>query len=81
MSSLESLVMKKVDPNFQKAFYEPNILNFFQLISQYIHSFEFDESFLIFLFEHAYASEFGSFLGSSEMVWFFPIFSSKYEII
>ncbi|PAV69151.1 hypothetical protein WR25_20585 [Diploscapter pachys] len=38
-----------------------------QLISQYIHSFEFDESFLIFLFEHAYASEFGSFLGSSEM--------------
>uniref|UniRef100_A0A1I7WYF2 Myotubularin phosphatase domain-containing protein n=1 Tax=Heterorhabditis bacteriophora TaxID=37862 RepID=A0A1I7WYF2_HETBA len=37
-----------------------------QIIFQYPHSFEFGEDFLIFLFEHAYASEFGSFLGSNE---------------
>uniref|UniRef100_A0A8R1TVF8 Myotubularin phosphatase domain-containing protein n=1 Tax=Onchocerca volvulus TaxID=6282 RepID=A0A8R1TVF8_ONCVO len=33
---------------------------------QFPCSFEFTEEFLIFLFEHAYASEFGSFLGNSE---------------
>lgn len=33
---------------------------------QYPSSFEFNEEFLIFLFEHAYASEFGSFLGNCE---------------
>ncbi|VDM53870.1 unnamed protein product [Angiostrongylus costaricensis] len=40
----------------------------YQIIAQYPHSFEFGEDFLIFLFEHAYASEFGSFLGNSEMM-------------
>uniref|UniRef100_A0A7I5EF34 Myotubularin phosphatase domain-containing protein n=1 Tax=Haemonchus contortus TaxID=6289 RepID=A0A7I5EF34_HAECO len=39
-----------------------------QIISQYPLAFEFDEEFLIFLFEHAYASEFGSFLGNNEMM-------------
>ncbi|CAB3397704.1 unnamed protein product [Caenorhabditis bovis] len=38
----------------------------FQMVSQYPLSFEYDESFLIFLFEHAYASEFGSFVGNNE---------------
>ncbi|VDN30226.1 unnamed protein product [Cylicostephanus goldi] len=38
----------------------------YQIIAQFPHSFEFGEDFLIFLFEHAYASEFGSFLGNSE---------------
>ena len=33
---------------------------------QYPCSFEFTEEFLIILFEHAYASEFGSFLGNNE---------------
>ncbi|KAK0396939.1 hypothetical protein QR680_001918 [Steinernema hermaphroditum] len=37
-----------------------------QIYQQYPCSFEFTEEFLIFLFEHAYASEFGSFLGNSE---------------
>ncbi|KAE9417573.1 hypothetical protein Angca_002687 [Angiostrongylus cantonensis] len=40
----------------------------YQIIAQYPHSFEFGEDFLIFLFEHAYASEFGSFLGNNEMM-------------
>lgn len=38
----------------------------FQIIRQYSSCFEFNEEFLIFLFEHAYASEFGSFLGNNE---------------
>lgn len=33
---------------------------------QYPSNFEFNEEFLIFLFEHSYASEFGSFLGNCE---------------
>lgn len=33
---------------------------------QYPSCFEFNEEILIFLFEHAYASEFGSFLGNNE---------------
>ncbi|EFO20414.2 hypothetical protein LOAG_08075 [Loa loa] len=37
-----------------------------QVYQQFPCSFEFTEEFLIFLFEHAYASEFGSFLGNSE---------------
>ena len=37
-----------------------------QILQQYPCSFEFTEEFLIFLFEHAYASEFGSFLGNCE---------------
>ncbi|KAK6034904.1 hypothetical protein COOONC_27586 [Cooperia oncophora] len=37
-----------------------------QITAQYPHSFEFGEEFLVFLFEHAYASEFGSFIGNSE---------------
>uniref|UniRef100_A0A0N5AB60 Myotubularin phosphatase domain-containing protein n=1 Tax=Syphacia muris TaxID=451379 RepID=A0A0N5AB60_9BILA len=37
-----------------------------QVYQQYPCSFEFTEAFLIFLFEHAYASEFGSFLGNNE---------------
>lgn len=37
-----------------------------QVFQQYPCSFEFTEEFLIFLFEHAYASEFGSFLGNNE---------------
>ncbi|KHJ99811.1 hypothetical protein OESDEN_00212 [Oesophagostomum dentatum] len=41
---------------------------YFQIIAQFPHSFEFGEEFLIFLFEHAYASEFGSFLGNNEMM-------------
>ncbi|KJH48406.1 hypothetical protein DICVIV_05521 [Dictyocaulus viviparus] len=40
----------------------------YQIIAQYPHSFEFGEELLIFLFEHAYASEFGSFLGNNEMM-------------
>ncbi|KAL6724353.1 hypothetical protein Aduo_019249 [Ancylostoma duodenale] len=40
----------------------------YQIIAQFPHSFEFGEEFLIFLFEHAYASEFGSFLGNNEMM-------------
>ncbi|KAK6033768.1 hypothetical protein OSTOST_00070, partial [Ostertagia ostertagi] len=40
----------------------------YQIIAQYPLSFEFGEEFLVFLFEHAYASEFGSFLGNSEMM-------------
>lgn len=38
----------------------------YQIMSQYPHSFEFGEELLIFLFEHAYASEFGTFLGNCE---------------
>ncbi|KAI1725711.1 myotubularin-like phosphatase domain-containing protein [Ditylenchus destructor] len=38
-----------------------------QIMRQYPCSFEFTEEFLIFLFEHAYASEFGTFLGNNEM--------------
>ncbi|TMS36543.1 hypothetical protein L596_003684 [Steinernema carpocapsae] len=37
-----------------------------QIYQQYPCSFEFTEEFLIFLFEHSYASEFGSFLGNNE---------------
>ncbi|VDN07312.1 unnamed protein product [Thelazia callipaeda] len=37
-----------------------------QVYQQFPCSFEFTEEFLIFLFEHAYASEFGSFLGNNE---------------
>uniref|UniRef100_A0A914C300 Myotubularin phosphatase domain-containing protein n=1 Tax=Acrobeloides nanus TaxID=290746 RepID=A0A914C300_9BILA len=37
-----------------------------QIMRQYPCSFEFTEEFLIILFEHAYASEFGSFLGNNE---------------
>ena len=37
-----------------------------QLTRQYPSCFEFNEQLLLFLFEHAYASEFGSFLGASE---------------
>lgn len=35
-------------------------------MNQFPHTFEFGEELLIFLFEHAYASEFGSFLGNNE---------------
>ncbi|KAL3119689.1 hypothetical protein niasHT_009635 [Heterodera trifolii] len=38
-----------------------------QLMRQYPTCMEFNERFLIFLFEHAYASEFGSFLGNNEL--------------
>ncbi|GMT35764.1 hypothetical protein PFISCL1PPCAC_27061, partial [Pristionchus fissidentatus] len=38
----------------------------FELIQQFPLSFEFTEGFLLFLFEHSYASEFGSFLGNCE---------------
>ncbi|CAJ0922861.1 unnamed protein product, partial [Mesorhabditis belari] len=38
-----------------------------QLTQQFQHSFEFTEGFLLDLFEHSYASEFGSFLGNNEM--------------
>lgn len=37
-----------------------------QIMRQYPSCLEFNEQFLIFLFEHAYASEFGSFLGNNE---------------
>ncbi|KAI6240215.1 BMA-MTM-9, isoform c [Aphelenchoides fujianensis] len=37
-----------------------------QLQRQYPSSFEFNQEFLILLAEHAYASEFGSFLGNNE---------------
>lgn len=36
-----------------------------QILRQFPCSFEFSESFLVLLFEHAYASQFGTFLGSS----------------
>ncbi|CAJ0566552.1 unnamed protein product, partial [Mesorhabditis spiculigera] len=38
-----------------------------QMCAQFPHSFEFTENFLLDLFEHSYASEFGSFLGNNEM--------------
>lgn len=37
-----------------------------QILRQFPCSFEFNEHFLIMLFEHAYASQFGTFLGNSE---------------
>uniref|UniRef100_A0A0N4Z9I5 Myotubularin phosphatase domain-containing protein n=1 Tax=Parastrongyloides trichosuri TaxID=131310 RepID=A0A0N4Z9I5_PARTI len=37
-----------------------------QVMRQYPNSFEFNEDFLLVIFEHAYASEFGSFLGNCE---------------
>lgn len=37
-----------------------------QLIRQYPTSFEFNQEFLIFIAEHTYVSEFGSFLGNNE---------------
>lgn len=37
----------------------------YQIFHQFSCSFEFNENFLIFLFEHAYASSFGTFLGNS----------------
>ena len=42
------------------------LMHVLQIIQQFPHSFEFGEELLIFLFEHAYASEFGSFLGNNE---------------
>ncbi|KAF3702791.1 Myotubularin-related protein 9 [Channa argus] len=36
-----------------------------QILRQFPCSFEFSESFLVMLFEHAYASQFGTFLGNS----------------
>ncbi|GMT06952.1 hypothetical protein PENTCL1PPCAC_29126 [Pristionchus entomophagus] len=39
----------------------------YELLVQFPLSFEFTEEFLILLFEHSYASEFGSFLGDNEM--------------
>ncbi|CAI4231050.1 unnamed protein product [Auanema sp. JU1783] len=38
----------------------------YELMHQYPSAFEFDEHLLIFLFEHSYASEFGTFLGCNE---------------
>ncbi|KAM4679154.1 myotubularin-related protein 9 isoform 4-T5 [Amazona ochrocephala] len=37
-----------------------------QILRQFPCSFEFNERFLIMLFEHAYASQFGTFLGNNE---------------
>ncbi|XP_036898068.1 myotubularin-related protein 9 [Sturnira hondurensis] len=37
-----------------------------QIFRQFPCSFEFNENFLIMLFEHAYASQFGTFLGNNE---------------
>lgn len=37
-----------------------------QILRQFPCSFEFNEQFLIMLFEHAYASQFGTFLGNNE---------------
>ncbi|KAM6279859.1 myotubularin-related protein 9 [Porphyrio hochstetteri] len=37
-----------------------------QILRQFPCSFEFNEQFLILLFEHAYASQFGTFLGNNE---------------
>lgn len=37
-----------------------------QILRQFPCSFEFNENFLIMLFEHAYASQFGTFLGNNE---------------
>ncbi|KAI6195454.1 BMA-MTM-9, isoform c [Aphelenchoides besseyi] len=52
------------------AFESPIFLSFldcvWQLQRQYPSSFEFNQEFLILLAEHAYASEFGSFLGNNE---------------
>lgn len=36
-----------------------------QILRQFPCSFEFNELFLVTLFEHAYASQFGTFLGNS----------------
>ncbi|NXA09414.1 MTMR9 protein, partial [Sapayoa aenigma] len=37
-----------------------------QILRQFPCSFEFNQQFLIMLFEHAYASQFGTFLGNNE---------------
>ncbi|KFV45087.1 Myotubularin-related protein 9, partial [Tyto alba] len=37
-----------------------------QILRQFPCSFEFNEQFLVMLFEHAYASQFGTFLGNNE---------------
>lgn len=37
-----------------------------QMLHQFPCSFEFNEHFLVTLFEHAYASQFGTFLGNNE---------------
>lgn len=37
-----------------------------QILHQFPCSFEFNEHFLVTLFEHAYASQFGTFLGNNE---------------
>ncbi|XP_021246491.1 myotubularin-related protein 9 isoform X2 [Numida meleagris] len=37
-----------------------------QILHQFPCSFEFNERFLVMLFEHAYASQFGTFLGNNE---------------
>lgn len=37
-----------------------------QILRQFPCSFEFNEHFLVLLFEHAYASQFGTFLGNNE---------------
>ncbi|NXD85530.1 MTMR9 protein, partial [Halcyon senegalensis] len=37
-----------------------------QILRQFPCSFEFNEQFLILLFEHSYASQFGTFLGNNE---------------
>ncbi|NXI55828.1 MTMR9 protein, partial [Chloroceryle aenea] len=37
-----------------------------QILRQFPCSFEFNEQFLIMLFEHSYASQFGTFLGNNE---------------
>jgi myotubularin-related protein 9 len=42
-----------------------------QLLRQYPTCFEFNQEFLIFIAEHTYASEFGSFLGSLEIYFEF----------
>lgn len=54
---------------FNSAEYSPVFMLFldcvWQLTQRFPLSFEFDEDFLILIFEHAYASEFGTFLANS----------------
>uniref|UniRef100_A0A803YNF1 Myotubularin phosphatase domain-containing protein n=1 Tax=Meleagris gallopavo TaxID=9103 RepID=A0A803YNF1_MELGA len=56
--------------NSKQKFEAPVFLLFLDCVWQILHqfpcSFEFNEHFLVTLFEHAYASQFGTFLGNNE---------------
>ncbi|XP_014113141.1 PREDICTED: myotubularin-related protein 9 isoform X2 [Pseudopodoces humilis] len=51
-----------------------------QIHRQFPCSFEFNEQFLIMLFEHAYASQFGTFLGNNENERCLPAVEQAFQI-